>query len=79
MKLARLNGRWTVELPQHIVDEYDFNEGDDIDVLISFPQMLEWRQAKKRAAAIAAIRDLRVPLPDDYRFKRSDAYEDGRG
>ena len=75
MKVCKVGDGLAVLLPADMVERLGLHEGDEVDVL-----RVEKRPALSQAqidAMFDELRKLRGRVPADYKFKRSDAYEDG--
>ena len=80
MQIAKWGNSLAVRLPAKLVNELGLAEGDEIEIVRASPERLEIDKKKERQAAIEELRKLRHTLrdriPADYRFKRSDAYDE---
>jgi antitoxin MazE len=80
MQVAKWGNSLAVRLPAKLVAELGLAEGDEIEIVKASRERLEIERKKKRQAAIEGLRELRDKLgrgvPADYRFKRSDAYDE---
>jgi antitoxin MazE len=70
MQIAKWGDALAVRLPAELVESLGLKEGDEVAVSIT-----PWRQptAEEREAALAVIRSLARPLPEDYKFDREEA------
>lgn len=75
MQITRIGNGLAVVLPPEVVERLGLKEGDEVEVLPAA------KPAPRTKAEIdesfERIRHLRGSLPAGYKFKRSDAYEDG--
>ena len=69
-------GRWgnslAVRLPKDIAEQFRLEEGSEIDsdVLV---EAFSVDRERRRDEAAARIREMRLPLPADYKFDREEA------
>jgi antitoxin MazE len=80
MQVAKWGNSLAVRLPAKLVAELGLAEGDEIEIVKASRERLEIERKRKRQAAIEDLRKLRDKLgggvPADYRFKRTDAYDE---
>ncbi len=75
MKVSKIGDDLAVLLPAEVVEKLGLVIGDEVEV-----QPVAKPTARSQAdidAAFERIRAMRGSLPAGYKFKRSDAYEDG--
>ncbi len=69
-------GRWgnslAVRLPKDVAEKFRLEEGSEIDsdVLV---EAFSVDRERRRDEAAARIREMRLPLPADYKFDREEA------
>ena len=75
MQVTRVGDTLAVLLPDDVVRRLGLAIGDEVDVLpVAKPTA---RSQADIDAAFERIKAMRGSLPAEYKFKRSDAYEDG--
>jgi antitoxin MazE len=78
MQVAKWGNSLAIRLPAKLVSELGLAEGDEIEVVRASPERLEIERNRDRQVSIEKLRKLRekMQVPADYRFKRSDAYDE---
>lgn len=80
MQVAKWGNSLAVRLPAKLVAELGLAEGDEVEIVKASRERLEIEKKQARQVAIEELRALRSQLrhkiPADYRFKRSDAYDE---
>jgi antitoxin MazE len=71
MQIGKWGNSLAVRLPRDIVDKFQLKEGDVIDAA-ALERGLR-AASMSREHAIARIRELRRPLPADWKFDREEA------
>jgi antitoxin MazE len=75
MQITRIGDGLAILLTPELIERLGLKEGDEVQVLpVAKPPA---RSQADIDAAFELIRQLRGLVPADYKFKRSDAYEDG--
>ncbi len=79
MKVSKWGNSLAIRLPAAVVEKLGVKEGDEI---YSIPGMSDGPQVtisrkKSREELLEAVRRIRKekPIPADYKFKRTDAYD----
>ena len=76
MQIGKWGNSLAVRLPREIVDRFGLKEGDVVDTAgleADLARSLEESLAKRRAAALKRMEELRWPLPKDWKFDREEA------
>ncbi len=58
-----------------VVEALGLKEGDNIEIVVAGDRRFEIARNDKREAALAKIREMRLPMPPGYRFDREEANE----
>ena len=75
MQITRMGDGLAVVLTSELVERLGLKEGDEVEVLpVARPAP---RTQAENDAAFESLKKFRGRVPADYKFKRSDAYEDG--
>ena len=80
MQIGRWGNSLAVRLPKELVDRYHLQEGGEIDsagidqVLAEADQQARERRRAEAFEEIRRIRELKPPLPADWKFDREDAH-----
>jgi antitoxin MazE len=75
MQVSKWGNSLAVRLPAAVVEALNLKEGDDIEIVVVGDRRFEIVRDDKRAAALARIREMRLPMPPDYKFDREEANE----
>lgn len=75
MRVSKWGNSLAVRLPAAVVEALGLKEGDDIEIVVAGDRRFEVARDDKRAAALAKIREMRLPMPPDYKFDREEANE----
>lgn len=70
MQIAKWGDGLAVRLPADLVESLGLKEGDEVGVSITPSRQ---PSDEERETALAVIRSLARPLPDDYKFDREEA------
>lgn len=80
MQISKWGNSLAVRLPAKLVEALGLKKGDEIEIVQASPERLEIERKMDREAAFEKLRELREKyagrLPQGYRFKRSDAYDE---
>lgn len=75
MQITRIGDGLAILLTPELIERLGLKEGDEVEVLpVARPT---GRSRAEIDAAFERIKHLRGRVPADYKFQRSDAYEDG--
>jgi antitoxin MazE len=75
MQVAKWGNSLAVRLPKAVVDALALKVGDDIDIVLTEARRFEVGRSRRREEALARLRALQRPLPEDFRFSRDEANE----
>jgi len=75
MQIAKWGNSLAIRLPKAVVDALKLKEGDDVQVIVAGAGRFEIARDPRRKAALARLKALKHPLPDDFRFDRDEANE----
>lgn len=73
MQIRRQSEGLTITLPDELVAELGFEEGDTIDVRVTGPRTFEISRRPDRERAIERLRAFRGMLPAGFVFDRDEA------
>ena len=79
LKVSKWGNSLAVRLPAEIVERLGLKEGDEVSHFNGFKEeTVTLRRKKTRAELLESLRRIRAtsPIPADYVFKRSDAYDE---
>jgi antitoxin MazE len=81
MKIAKWGNSLAVRIPKELAEELNLAVGTEVTIRGGRRNTLvldvEESAAQKRAAAIERIREMRVPVPEGFKFDRDEANERG--
>lgn len=75
MKISKWGNSLAIRIPGDVARDLGFSKGDDVTVAASNGQLVASKKPTKEEL-FARLRNLRGMIPADYKFKRSDAYDD---
>ncbi|MDZ4791016.1 MAG: AbrB/MazE/SpoVT family DNA-binding domain-containing protein [Hyphomicrobiales bacterium] len=75
MQVSKWGDSLAVRLPAAVVEALGLKEGDDIEIVVAGGRRFEVARDDKRTAALAKTREMRLPMPPDYKFDRDEANE----
>ena len=78
MKVSKWGNSLAIRLPANIVEKLGLKEGDEIREITGLnEETVTFRRKKTHEELREAVRQIRQksPIPADYVFKRSDAYD----
>ena len=75
MQVSKWGNSLAVRLPSAVVEALDLKEGDQIEIQVAGGRKFEISRDRSTGKAIERIRQLRRPLPPDFRFDRLEAHE----
>jgi antitoxin MazE len=70
MKVSKWGNSLAVRLPSSVVEALDLKEGDQIEIRVVGEREFELARDRSVEKAIERIRQLRRPLPPDFKFDR---------
>ena len=76
MRVEKWGDSLAIRLPAAVVETLGLKEGDEVEVQIAGPRVVEIARSvtpEQREAALAKMRAARWKLPSDWKFDRSDA------
>jgi antitoxin MazE len=76
MRVEKWGNSLAIRLPAEIVEALDLKEGDEVEVHIAGPRVVEIARSvtpEQREAALARISESRWKLPPDWKFNRDEA------
>lgn len=76
MKVAKWGNSLAIRLPADLIAQLELKEGDEVDVRKAADQALEVAKRPTADELLDRLHALRGLVPADYRFKRSDAYDE---
>lgn len=75
MKVAKWGNSLAIRIPADVANTLGFNEGDEVNVAALDGKLVAAKELT-REEHLARIRSLRGMFPADYKFKRSDVYDE---
>ena len=75
MKVARWGNSLAVRLPRELAEAFAIQEGDEIELRPVGDKCFEVTRDRRRDEAMARIREMRWPIPPDYKFDREEIYD----
>ena len=75
MKVSKWGNSLAIRIPSEVAEELGFAEGDQVKIE-SLNGKLVAEKEKTIEELLADVRKLRGLIPADYKFKRSDAYDE---
>ena len=75
MQVAKWGNSLAIRLPAAVVDALELKEGDDVEIRIDGPREFVVSRDRSKDRAMAALRELRRPLPRGFTFARDTANE----
>jgi antitoxin MazE len=75
MRVAKWGNSLAIRLPSAVVEALELREGDQIEILVAGHRKFEISRDLTRVNALNQIRELRRPLPRDFKFDRAEANE----
>lgn len=74
MNIARWGNSLAVRIPADVVRELGLREGDEVELCaLDNGAVAVISERQRRAALMARVRELAVPLPAGYKFDREEA------
>ncbi len=75
MKISKWGNSLAIRIPADVAEELGFSEGDQVKIEGRDGRLVAEKQMTLNEA-LDSLRKLRGLIPADYKFKRSDAYDD---
>ena len=80
MKVAKWGNSLAVRIPASVAEALDLKEGDDVKISVAEKgRAFEFQKELSPHEALVSIRKYRGLIPADFKFKREEIYERGRG
>ena len=75
MTVSKWGNSLAIRIPSEVAEELGFSEGDEVKVQSQHGKLVAEKELTLEEM-FARVRKLRGLIPADYKFKRSDAYDD---
>jgi antitoxin MazE len=76
MKLAKWGNSLALRIPAEVVEQLKLAAGEELEIKVIGDNRLEIRRDQRRQQALEELKKLRVQLPENYVFRRSDTYDE---
>jgi antitoxin MazE len=73
MRVSKWGNSLAVRLPKALVSELGLKDGDEVALQRGGQGQLDVTRLEARAAAVARMKNMRLPIPADYKFDRDEA------
>lgn len=79
MKVAKWGNSLAIRIPKELAEALKLVEGTEVTLKgkpgTELEMAVDDSAARRRAAAIARIREMRAPTPRDFKFSRDEVYD----
>ena len=75
MRVAKWGNSLAVRIPSAVAEALSLKEGDDIEIRVAEDRLFAIARDDRRTRALAAIKSMRKPLPEGWKFSRDEANE----
>jgi antitoxin MazE len=76
MKLAKWGNSLALRIPAEVVEQLKLSPGDEVEISVANDNQFQVSRDLRRRHAIEQLKKLRVQLPENYAFRRSDIYDE---
>jgi antitoxin MazE len=76
MKLAKWGNSLALRIPAEVVEKLKLAPGEEVEVTLAGEGRFEVSRGLSRKQVLEELKKLRVQLPEDYVFRRSDIYDE---
>jgi antitoxin MazE len=77
MKFAKWGNSIAIRIPAEVVAKLGISADDEAEICVNGEHSFQVRKDRRREEALEAIRRLRRPLPEGYKFNREELHERG--
>lgn len=75
MKLAKWGNSLALRIPTEVVEKLNLEPGEEFDIKVTGDNQFEVSRDQSRKIVLEELKKLRVQLPENYVFRRSDIYD----